>query len=241
MEPGTPDRPRERSRHRGRGPHTARPHRLRRPWSAPSTTPSRHSSSTPSTWRRALSPLGGGSSPTGSGPSPNSSSSTSGTRRETALGTIPGARTISLPSLLQRPRRAGPGRPRPSSTALVGTASSIAVQPAAGPRLHRRVRPGRGLHGVGAASELARESCPPLGLSAMRRRRRDAPVRLDVREDVEWAAGHAPDADARADERARADRSEELDASRRIVCMCRSGRRSAAGHRMAAAERASTR
>ena len=55
-------------------------------------------------------------------------------------------------------------------------------------------------------------------------------VLLDVREDDEWIAGHTPDAihiplgelPARVD---------ELDATRRIVCICRSGNRSARGTR----------
>jgi rhodanese-related sulfurtransferase len=53
-----------------------------------------------------------------------------------------------------------------------------------------------------------------------------AVVLLDVREDDEWTGGHAPDAvhiplgelPARAD---------QLDGTRRIVCICRSGNRSA--------------
>ncbi len=54
----------------------------------------------------------------------------------------------------------------------------------------------------------------------------DTTVLLDVREYEEWMAGHAPTATHIAMSQL-AERVVELDKSRRIVCICRSGNRSA--------------
>jgi rhodanese-related sulfurtransferase len=54
---------------------------------------------------------------------------------------------------------------------------------------------------------------------------RSTVVFLDVREDDEWAAGHAPDA-IHIPLGELAERVGELAAERRVVCICRSGNRS---------------
>ena len=102
------------------------------------------------------------------------------------------------------------------------------------PRLHRRLRPPRGIsslgqpptdsHRTGTAAMTTPEHHIPAIEPADLQTMPDA-VLLDVREPGEWAAGHAPravhiplgDLDRRAF---------ELPADRAVVCICRSGRRS---------------
>ena len=95
------------------------------------------------------------------------------------------------------------------------------LQPPAGPRLLRRLRPGRWLHRLGRRRAARRPSrAEPREVAAD-----ETLLRLDVREDVEWDAGHAPDT-MHVPMGELPQRLDELDATRRIACICRSGNRS---------------
>jgi rhodanese-related sulfurtransferase len=74
-------------------------------------------------------------------------------------------------------------------------------------------------------SALGRPSVPEIEPDAAARA--GDVVLLDVREDDEWAAGHAPDARHVAMSRL-GDAVDDLPRDRTIVCVCRSGNRSAA-------------
>ncbi len=105
------------------------------------------------------------------------------------------------------------------------------VEPAARPRLLRRLRPRRRLRRVGGPgdadgrwtvmSEI--DQVPGIDVGAVASRT-DA-VLLDVRGPAEWLAGHAPSAINIPMEEVPS-RLDDIDAARPIVCICRSGNRS---------------
>ena len=139
---------------------------------------------------------------------------------ETALGTIPGARVIGLPALLRDMGQLDPTAPTVVYCAG-GYRSAIASS------LLRA-------HGFADVSDLVGGYTAWIGAEAPGDLPEISPsevaadetlLRLDVREDFEWEAGHAPDA-VHVPMGELPQRLDELDASRRIACICRSGNRS---------------
>jgi rhodanese-related sulfurtransferase/glyoxylase-like metal-dependent hydrolase (beta-lactamase superfamily II) len=86
---------------------------------------------------------------------------------------------------------------------------------------------GAGLPVAGDAAGLESGPTPEVGPAAAKAQLDEGGVLLDVRETVEWAAGHAPDASALPMRLVHEHRS-DLPRDRRILVICRTGGRSAA-------------
>jgi len=139
---------------------------------------------------------------------------------ETALGTVPGARTIGLPELLTRLDELDPAAPTVTYCAG-GYRSAIAASLLAAHGF-ADVSDLLGGYDAWAASAIP-ASLPAIGADAAHAD--TVSLHLDVREDHEWEHGHDPDAVhvPMADLPGYLDR---LDPDRRIVVICRSGNRS---------------
>jgi rhodanese-related sulfurtransferase len=139
---------------------------------------------------------------------------------ETALGTVPGAHTVGLPTLLRDMHELDPEAPTVVYCAG-GYRSAIAASLL---RAHGFADVSDLIGGYSAwiGAEIPEER-PEIGVDEVV----DDPsmFRLDVREDFEWEAGHAPDA-VHIPMGELPQHLSALDANRRIACICRSGNRS---------------
>jgi rhodanese-related sulfurtransferase len=139
---------------------------------------------------------------------------------ETALGTIPGALTVGLPTLLHHLDELDPSAPTVVYCAG-GYRSAIASSLL---RAHGFTDVSDVVGGYTAWIGAEPPADLPL-LDVADVAADDSLLRLDVREDVEWEAGHAPGAQ-HIPLGELTTRISEIDASRRIACICRSGNRS---------------
>ena len=138
---------------------------------------------------------------------------------ETALGTVPGARAISLPSLLRSLDELDPSAP----TVVYcqgGYRSAIASSLL---RAHGFTDVSDLLGGYEAWAARLRGEAPSIDVDTVAA---DTELfRLDVREDDEWEAGRAPDS-VHIPLGELAERLDEMPTDRRIAVICRSGNRS---------------
>jgi len=138
---------------------------------------------------------------------------------ETALGTIPGAIEVSLPSMLRRIEELDPEAP----TVVYcqgGYRSAIAASLL---RAHGFSDVSDLLGGYEAWAARMRGEAPAVDVDTVAT---DTDLwRLDVREHDEWEAGRAPDA-VHIPLGELAERCEELPTDRRVAVICRSGNRS---------------
>ncbi len=149
---------------------------------------------------------------------------------EVAAGSIPGARNISLPALLASIDQLDPRR-TDGRVLCRRLPVGHRVEPAACPRVLRRLRPRRRLRRVGGPRDAdgrwtvmsETDQIPGIEVDAVASRA-DA-VLLDVRGPGEWLAGHAPSTINIPMEEVPS-RLDAIDSARTIICICRSGNRS---------------